>query len=185
MEDQKRYISAQELFVDSFKLAKQIYDSGFRPDFIVALWRGGTPTGIAIQEFMAYHGIHSDHIAARTSAYEGIGKIGKQIRVHGLGYLIKRVNAENSILIVDDVFDSGHSIEELLKSLQMKTRRNMPETIKIATIFYKPGNKKTDFGPDYYLEETDQWLVFPHELEGLTKEEIVKNKPSEIADLLD
>ena len=55
-------------------------------------------------------------------------------------------------------------------------KENSPE-IKVATPYFKPRNNKTDFKPDYYLHETEQWLVFPHELEGLTKEEIKINKP--------
>ena len=31
--------------------------------------------------------------------------------------------------------------------------------------------------PDYYIHETDQWLVFPHELQGLSMDEIRANKP--------
>jgi hypothetical protein len=31
--------------------------------------------------------------------------------------------------------------------------------------------------PDYFVEETDRWLVFPHEIQGLTREEILANKP--------
>ena len=37
--------------------------------------------------------------------------------------------------------------------------------------------------PDYYLHETDKWLVFPHELDGLTLDEIKDHKP-EIKDLV-
>ena len=39
----KIYISADELLIDSFKLAKKIYESGFQPQFIVGVWRGGAP----------------------------------------------------------------------------------------------------------------------------------------------
>ncbi|MFT6757735.1 MAG: hypothetical protein ACJA0M_001617, partial [Chitinophagales bacterium] len=35
----------------------------------------------------------------------------------------------------------------------------------------------TDKEPDYYLHSTDEWLVFPHELSGLTMQEILDNKP--------
>ena len=35
----------------------------------------------------------------------------------------------------------------------------------------------TDTSPDFYIHETDKWLVFPHELHGLTLEEIKNNKP--------
>jgi hypothetical protein len=55
-------------------------------------------------------------------------------------------------------------------------RRNMPKDIRIATAWFKPKYNLTDIVPDYYNNETDQWLVFPHELEGLTREEIFTNK---------
>ena len=54
----------------------------------------------------------------------------------------------------------------------------------VATPYYKPNKNESKYKPDYYLHETDQWLVFPHELEGLSLEEIQKNKP-ELQDLMD
>ncbi|MEM7806403.1 MAG: hypoxanthine phosphoribosyltransferase, partial [Pseudomonadota bacterium] len=59
----KLYIDAQDLLEDSFKLGADIVASGFRPSFILALWRGAAPIGIAVQEFLAWHGIEADHIA--------------------------------------------------------------------------------------------------------------------------
>ena len=173
----KVYINAQDLLEDSFQLAANIYDSGFRPHFIVGIWRGGTPVGIAVQEFLEYKGVETDHIAIRTSSYFGINQQSKEIRVHGLHYIIENVNADDTLLIVDDVFDSGHSIEAVLKELREKTRRNMPETVKVACPWYKPERNATDIQPDYYIHETDAWLVFPHELNGLTEEEIKQGKP--------
>jgi hypothetical protein len=98
------------------------------------------------------------------------------VRVHGLGYLIKSMNAEDSLLIVDDVYDSGLSIQAVLHSLRLKGRRNTPHDIRIATPWFKPSSNRTDRVPEYYLHETDEWLVFPHELEGLTREEIEAHK---------
>ena len=80
------------------------------------------------------------------------------------------------MLIVDDVYDSGLSIEAVIDNLKLKARKNTPH-IRVATVYYKPGNNKTDRTPDYYVHETDQWLVFPHELDGLTIEEIYQHKP--------
>jgi hypothetical protein len=77
---EKRFITAQELLEDSFRLGRRVLESGFRPDFIVGVWRGGTPVGIAVQELLEHNGVSSDHIAIRTSSYEGIEKRGKQIR---------------------------------------------------------------------------------------------------------
>jgi uncharacterized protein len=181
---EKIYITATSLLQDSFRLAAQIHKSGFRPDFIVGIWRGGTPVGIAIQEYFEYVGVRPDHIAVRTSAYVGIGQRSKVIRVHGLHYIIEEANAGNSLLVVDDVFDSGSSIQALMSELSEKMRLNMPRNVKIATPWYKPGNNQTKLVPDYFLHQTDKWIVFPHELAGLSFEEIAAGK-TELAPVLD
>lgn len=173
----KTYLTADDLLIDSFALAEQIYLSGFKPDFIIGVWRGGAPVGIAIQEYLDYLGIQTDHIAIRTSSYTGIGQQEKTVRVHGLDYFINNINADNNVLLVDDVFDSGRSVVAILERMRKKTRRNMPNIIKIATPWYKPKQNITDIEPDFYLHTTDNWLVFPHEVKGLTIEEIKANKP--------
>ena len=61
-------------------------------------------------------------------------------------------------------------------------KKNTPE-IKIATPYFKPSKNQTDKRPDFYLHETDKWLVFPHEIDGLTIEEMEMNKP-ELKDLI-
>jgi hypoxanthine phosphoribosyltransferase len=182
---EKQFISARELLEDSFRLGAQVFNSGFKPDFIVGIWRGGTPVGIAVQEFLQFVGIETDHIAIRTSSYSGMGKRDDNIRVHGLHYIVENVNADDALLIVDDIFDTGLSIQAMINELQDKTRKNMPGNIRVACPWFKPANNKTTPKrlPDYYLHETDKWLVFPHELEGLNMQEIEKNKP-EVAPIL-
>jgi hypoxanthine phosphoribosyltransferase len=175
--DEKIYISAQQLLSDSFDLGFRIFKSGFHPSFIVGVWRGGTPVGIAVQEILDHLGVKTDHIAIRTSSYYGIDKQKKKVRVHGLEYVTQQANWEDGLLIVDDVFDSGNSIKAIIKTMQKKMRRNLPGDIRVATPWYKPNKNVTDFVPDYYIHETDQWLVFPHELDGLTREEMFVNKP--------
>ena len=174
---QRTFITAEELLVDSFRLADQIYRSGFRPQWIVGVWRGGAPVGIAVQEYLDYRGVETDHIAIRTSSYFSIGQQEKEVRVHGLHYIIDNVNAEDSLLLVDDVFDSGRSIVAILNELREKTRANLPGTIKVATPWYKPTRNATDIVPDFFVHETDDWLVFPHELSGLTDKELQQAKP--------
>ena len=172
----KVFISAQQLLEDSFKLAVQVYESGFRPDYIVGVWRGGAPVGIAVQELLHVLGTDADHIAIRTSSYTGIGERDKNVRVHGLTYLIKRLESEDSLLIVDDVHDSGLSIEQTILDLKKACKKNTPE-IRVATPYFKPDNNKTDRTPDYYIHETHDWLVFPHEIDGLSAEEIREHRP--------
>ena len=179
----KIYISAQSLLKDSFLIGKQILESDFTPNFIVGVWRGGTPVGIAVQEMLAFFGQQSDHIAVRTSLYRGIDKREDVVRVHGLDYLITNMNNEDSLLIVDDVFDTGRSIEAVINTLQSKMRRNCPSQIRVATPWFKPSKNATQRVPDYFVHEADDWLVFPHELDGLDVDEIESGK-GELAGIL-
>lgn len=181
--EEKMFIQAQDLLRDSFLLGKSIIDSGFRPDFIVGIWRGGTPVGIAVQELLDYAGIPTDHIAIRTSYYTGIESTQNKVQVHGLGYLVRKLNQEDNVLIVDDVFDTGMSIEAVISDLRERCRRNMPNDLRIATPWYKPTKNRTGRAPDYFIHQTDKWLVFPHELQGLSSDEVTIGKP-EIADIV-
>jgi hypothetical protein len=180
----KTYISAQQLLEDSFRLADQIYQDNFRPQFIIGIWRGGAPVGIAVQEYFVYKGIQTDHISVRTSSYYGINKQAKEIRVHGLHYLIENANAGDNLLIVDDVFDSGRSVEALIKAIRTQSRLNTPADIRVACPWYKPSKNLVGFEPDYYLHESAEWLVFPHELEGLQASEITAGK-SDLENIID
>jgi hypoxanthine phosphoribosyltransferase len=174
---EKTYISAQSLLRDSMELAMRVVRSGFRPTFLVAMWRGGAPIGIAVQEVLEYHAIIADHIAIRTSSYTGLDNQARTVRVHAVDYLVSRLTAEDSLLLVDDVFDSGRSLEAVLSELSRRCRRNLPEQIRIATVYYKPARNRSALVPDYYVRAMDEWLVFPHELVGLTREEILEHKP--------
>ncbi len=173
----KLYLTAQSLLEDSLKLGAQILNSDFRPDFIVGVWRGGTPVGIAVQELLERYGVHTDHISIRTSSYKGMEREKGSVRVHGLDYIIDNVNAEHSLLIIDDVFDTGLSVEAIIDTIKLKARRNTPNQIRVATAYFKPLKNRTKIKPDYYIHETDEWLVFPHEMDGLTDDEIKQFKP--------
>ena len=175
--DEKVFLDANELLDLSFGLANQIVDSGFVPTHIVGIWRGGAPIGIAVQELLEYRGIACDHIAIRTSSYTGIGQQARAVKVYALGYLIDTLNADDRLLIVDDVFDTGKSVEAFVNELTKRCRRNTPSIIKIATVFYKLSKNQTSLTPDFFVQTTESWLVFPHELNGLSDAEIKQHKP--------
>lgn len=175
---EKLFLTADGLLEDSWKLAAKVLASGFRPTFMIAIWRGGAPIGIAVQEYLSYHGVETDNIAIRTSSYSsGIDEQSREVRVYGLSYLIEKVQHEDSLLIVDDVFDSGRSVEAIINELKAGTRLNTPHDIRVAVPYYKPERNQTDRVPDYYIHETSAWLKYPHSLEGLTTQEIKKDRP--------
>lgn len=174
---QKLYLSGQGLLEDSFRLGAMILKSGFRPSYIVAIWRGAAPIGIAVQELLEARGVSANHITIRTSSYSGIDGRARTVRIHAMNYLIKTIQHHDRLLIIDDVFDTGHSIDAIISHLRKKARRNTPDDIRVAVPYYKPSRNQTDRVPDYYLHETEQWLKFPHSLEGLTEEEIRQQRP--------
>jgi len=173
---EKIFISAGQLLADSFLLAERIYTSGFRPDLIVGIWRGGAPVAIAVQEYFDVLGCDSRHVPVKTWAYRGIDVRRRDVEVSGLSMVADAVDASTKLLIVDDVFDTGASIDALLGKLKFQLDERCPKEIRIACPWYKPARNATALRPDYYLHETGAWLVFPHELAGLKAAEIAAGK---------
>lgn len=180
---QKRFISEQSLLEDAYRLGVQIYNSGLRPTFIVGLWRGGSTVGIAVQECLQYLGVETDHIAIRTS-YRGmpnyqqmVDNPQQEIRVHGTQYLLETLEQTDSLLIVDDVFSSGYTTSAVINRLSKRLKLNTPHEIRVATPWYKPASNRSSTKPDFWVNESDEWLVMPYEMAGLTSTEIQEQKP--------
>ena len=174
---EKAFIRADDLVRDSFGLAKRIYDSGFVPDVLLVLWRGGTPVGIVIHEFLLYKGIDTYHTALKAESYVGIGERTAP-RIEYMESLLEKVTPNSRVLVVDDIFDSGSTMKRVVELLSPAVAE-----IKIATLYYKPGANTTDITPDFYGRQTDRWIVFPHELMGLSEGEI-RAKDQVVADML-
>lgn len=179
----KRYLDEAELIADAFRLGVKIHESGFRPNFIVGLWRGGSTVGIYVQECLQTLGVATDHTALRTS-YQGMTRYADmvaapqhRIRVHGTQYLLDNLNADDRLLIVDDAFGTGHSLAAVLARLKRHLKRNMPTDTRLATLYERPSANQTGLRPDYSLHISEDWLVFPYELNGLSRSEIDRHKP--------
>jgi hypoxanthine phosphoribosyltransferase len=177
----KRFIEEQELLEDSYRLAVQIYQSGFRPNFIVGVWRGGSTVGIYVQECLQYLGVETDHIAVRTS-YRGRDDYfrqldkGSEMRAHGLQYLYDNLNAEDSLLIVDDVYSTGRNVRAIVNRLRERNKRNMAKELRIAAPYYRRAAGSADNPPDYFLQRSEDWLVLPYELTGISRAEMATHK---------
>jgi len=184
----RKIIAANDLLLDSFQLAANIVEAGFKPDFLVGLWRGGSAVGIAVQEGLDHFGISTDHIGIRTS-YRGLDSYSQMvdkaesIRVHGLQYLLENLSAEHSLLIIDDVYSTGSSVNAVIQQLNRKTRRNLPHDIRIGTVWYRPSDR-TVREPDYFVHRTDEWLILPYELSGMSIDELRGERP-ELAGIVD
>jgi uncharacterized protein len=168
---EKIYISANDLYKDSFKLGMNIIRSGYKPDHIVALWRGGTPVGMVIQEVFQTKLHVCNHLASKAKSYTGIGEHG-DVKVPYIATFLADLVVGQKVLIVDDVFDTGRTAARMMELLQ----RHGVE-VKIATLYWKPNKNETQIEPHYYQHSTEAWIVFPHELEGLTAQEVAQKDP--------
>ena len=119
----KTFVTEEELLLDAYRLGVEVFNSGFRPSFIVGFWRGGSSVGIAVQECLQHLGVATDHISLRTS-YRGmqryqrmVDEAASEIRVHGTQYLLETMNAEDGLLIVDDVYSTGLNVKAVIDRL--------------------------------------------------------------------
>ncbi len=175
---EKEFVQPHDLIRDSFVLARQVYDSGFVPDVLIVLWRGGAPVGVSIHEFLAYKGIETYHTVVKVVSYTDIAQRREPVIEH-FDRVLAQIDSETRVLVVDDIFDSGSTMQAVVRQLRPRT-----EHIRLATLYFKPAANTTELVPDYFVRKSDRWIVFPHELVGLTPEEILA-KDSFIAGLLD
>lgn len=155
----KQYIdmsSIKEMCKTVYEQAMHAAEAPFHPELIIGLSRGGLiPLG-----FLAGDGLFNNrHVKTiSVASYSDHGKQGKLLVLESWGHedfeYLKRFN---SILIVDDLVDSGRSLSYVLKMIQ----EHAPHaTVRTAALFYK---KCSTIKPDYYAQETTDWIVFPWE----------------------
>ena len=168
----KIYLSANDYLLDSFRLARQILDSGWQPDDLIALWRGGAPVGVAVHEFLYFHGLRPKHRVLKCQSYTGIKTQQPEVRFENADAVFSSVVPGSRVLVIDDVFDTGHTASAVMNCLAPSGAE-----VRFATVYWKPRQNRTGHKPDFYLRETDDWIVFPHEMDGLTPEEILIKNP--------
>ena len=169
----KHYLSADEYLRDTWRLAAEVKRSGWKPDILIALWRGGAPVGVAVHEFFKATGWSVQHIPLKCASYTGIGaNDGKVVFTHG-DIVFGMLRKGDKVLVVDDVFDTGKTAAAVKAELESKGVE-----MKMACVYWKPQKNITDMKPDYFVKDVGlDWIVFPHEIDGLTKEEIAVKDP--------
>jgi hypoxanthine phosphoribosyltransferase len=130
-------------------LADQIAESGFTPDIIVAVSRGGFDPARILSDELNIRSLAS----LQVIYYAGVNERSDEPQVK---YPLNADIAGLNVLVVDDVADSGNSlrvVKEYVLSLN-------PREVRIATLHYKPWS---NFKPDFYAEAADKWIIYPWE----------------------
>lgn len=175
----KHYLSANEYQSDMWRLAAVIRKSGWKPDFLVGLWRGGAPVAIAVHEFFKVTGWNVKHIPLKCWSYSGIGQNENKVAFLLGDAIFGMFRQGDKVLFIDDVFDTGKTAAAVME--QMK---ETGADAKIACVYWKPEKNRTTLRPDFIAKDIGtEWIVFPHEIDGLTPEEIATKDP-ELAALM-
>ena len=165
----KVYLDARDYLRDMWRLGRQVLDSGWKPDVLLALWRGGAEVGVAIHEFLKTQGVSVRHMPIKCSSYTGIGTSNVEVRFEHADSVLQNLKPGTKVLVVDDVFDTGRTAAAMHEKLEA-----IGCDMKMACVYWKPEKNLTKFSPDFHVRTLDRWIVFPHEIEGLTPEEIAE-----------
>lgn len=175
----KTYLSANDYQRDVWCLAAAIRKSEWKPDYLIGLWRGGAPVAIGVHEFLKATGWKIEHLPLKCFSYTGIGEQGDRVEFFAGDAVFSLLKPGDKVLFIDDVFDTGRTA----KAVMEKTAKTGADA-RFAAVYWKKEKNLTALAPDYLARELGgEWLVFPHEIEGLTPEEI-REKNEYLADLM-
>jgi len=176
----KHYLSGNEYLHDMWRLAAKVRASGWKPDILIALWRGGAPVGVSMHEYFKVAGWPVKHIPLKCASYTGIGCNDGEIKFTLGEEIFGMLRSGDKVLVVDDVFDTGKTAAAVRRCIE-----DTGAEMKMACVYWKPGRNQTSLLPDYFVRDVgSDWLVFPHEIEDLTPAEI-KTKDPFLAELLE
>ena len=133
----------------SEELAQMIIDSGYEPDVVVAISRGGFDPARILCDQLGIRRLAS----VQVEFYSGVQDTAEKPRI------VYPLNADvrgKSVLLVDDVSDTGVSLE----AAKAHVLEGGPGDLRVATLHIKPW---TSFRPDYHASETEAWIVYPWE----------------------
>jgi len=133
----------------SEELAQMIIESGYEPDVVVAISRGGFDPARILCDQLGIRRLAS----VQVEFYSGVQDTAEKPRI------VYPLNADvrgKSVLLVDDVSDTGVSLE----AAKDHVLEGGPGDLRVATLHIKPW---TSFRPDYHASETEAWIVYPWE----------------------
>ncbi len=193
----KDFLSYKVVRNNAIKLVHSIEESGFRPDVIYILLRGGAYMGNVFSEY--YKVIQQGekpvfYAAVVARSYSDVRQQSK-VQIDGWTYSPDLLRRGDKILLVDDIFDTGVTLNYLTEEIMS---HGIPrEDIKIAVHDYKVTPFKGEplpIQPDFYCrkhriesQQDEEWIHYvSHELIGLTKEEIFRlyNTDEEVQNIL-
>ncbi|WP_104127052.1 phosphoribosyltransferase [Cryobacterium sp. Y57] len=155
----------------SRELATRVRGSGFHPDVVIAIARGGLLLAGAVSYALGTKNCGSINVEFYTGIDERLPE-----PVLSAPMLDAPALAGKRVLLVDDVSDSGHTL-----ALVMRLLGETAMEVCTATLYTKP---RTVHVPDFTWRETDKWIVFPWSALAPVAGAPDSSAPEALADLL-
>lgn len=150
--DNQKYItpSWEDMGNLCFDLSQKILSENGKYDRLIALVKGGLTWSRTLLDYLQI-----EHLSAfQVKFYQDIKKTDqKAVIVQSLPVVVEG----ESVLLFDDVVDSGETLDTAKQYLKMCGAKN----ITAASLFIKPWAKEKS---DFYAENTDAWIIFPCEI---------------------
>jgi hypoxanthine phosphoribosyltransferase len=118
---------------------------------VVGVSRGGLPLGVALS-----HKLNLPLSVVGVSSYNDETSEQESLICDTPNVIFE--GWEGNVLIVDDIADSGKTLDFLLRKIVLLANRNI--SVVTATLYYK---ECSIIKPDIFLETTDRWVIFPWE----------------------
>lgn len=168
---EKLFVSNNELMKYSLELAHKIEKNDVKPDAIIGVSRGGCYPAIIIHEYLNYKNIECIYGNISVKSYdENNNKLEKE-EIDISDKVLHELRQSNNIIIVDDVLDTGLTFTSIGNYLYSEAQITTNH-FDFVSLYYKPNSNKTTIIPKFYINTTDKWIVFPHELIGLSNDDI-------------
>ena len=128
----KLYVDANELLANSITIAKKVYNNiDIKPDCVLSIWRGGGFPGKIIHEYLKFKNEDVKSLILRTSSYLDNNEQSKKMLFDISEMTIEELKKSKNILIVDDIFDTGKTMEYIVNYLNKCAYPTLPIPIKI------------------------------------------------------
>lgn len=157
------FLSPNEFQSDCWTLAEKLFATGWKPDYLIGLWRGGAWPCVSVDEYFRVKGWKAECLPLKCWSYTGVDENDGSVRFFLEKEVFGSLKPGSRVLVVDDVFDTGKTAAAVLERL-----KSCGCEARFAAVYFKPAKNITTGVPDVYVKELgSEWIVFPTEYENL------------------
>jgi hypoxanthine phosphoribosyltransferase len=156
MSDIKHYLSWDDVEHLTLRLARIIEEAKGDYDVLLGIARGGTIPATLLAQVLEHGMVLTAHLKRYAK-----GQTKSEVMPHIVAFPSVGQLRGKRVLIIDEVHDHGHSMDQTIR----EAVRSGASIIHTAVLHFKPShNQFPNFRPTYFVEQTEDWIVYPWEV---------------------